>query len=167
MNRKGDIKIFIVKMYSSPPRKIFPSNKIVYIQIDEIWSIDLLNMSDYGNSIDRGYRYILVVFDNFSKCTWCNPLKNKYARTIKGEFSKKITTIKRKPNKIDSDRGREFDNNIFHTFLKPNNIHQYSRFFDDGPSIAKRVKKSIRNLLKKPIFEKRECIVDERNNISS
>ena len=34
------------------------------------------------------------------------------------------------------------------------NIHHYSRFTDKGPSIAERVIRSIRNLLKKPVFEK-------------
>jgi len=81
-------------------------------------------------------------------------LKNKYGQTIRDEFSKIISTTKRKPNKIESDRGREFYNNIFHTFLKHHNIHHYSRYSDKGPSIAERVNKSIRNLLKKPIFEK-------------
>ena len=34
------------------------------------------------------------------------------------------------------------------------NIQHYSRFTDKGPSIAERVNKTIRKLLKKPIFEK-------------
>ena len=39
---------------------------MVYNHIDEIWTIDLLDMSDYGTSNNRGYRYILVVIDTFS-----------------------------------------------------------------------------------------------------
>ena len=34
------------------------------------------------------------------------------------------------------------------------NIHHYSRFTDKGPSIAERVIGTLRNLLKKPVFEK-------------
>ena len=37
-------------------------------------------------------------------------------------------------------------------FLKSKNIQHYSRFTDKGPSIAERVIRTIRNLLKKPIF---------------
>ena len=33
-------------------------------------------------------------------------------------------------------------------------IHHYSRFTDKGPSIAERVIRNIRNLTKKPVFEK-------------
>ena len=34
------------------------------------------------------------------------------------------------------------------------NIQHYSRFTDKGPSIAERVIRTVRNLLKKPVFEK-------------
>ena len=36
--------------------------------------------------------------------------------------------------------------------MRSKNIHPYSRFTDKGPSIAERVIRTIRNLLKKPIF---------------
>ena len=39
-------KIFIDEIYSSPPRKNYPTNKIVHNHIDEIWSIDLADMID-------------------------------------------------------------------------------------------------------------------------
>ena len=147
-------KIFVDEIYSTPPRKNYPTNKIIYNHIDEIWSIDLADMIDYKFSNNKGFRYIFVIIDNFSKYLWCIPLKNKYSQTITNEFSNILTTSKRKPLKIESDRGAEFYNNIFQNFLKNKNIHHYSRFTDKGPSIAERDIKSFCNLLKKPIFEK-------------
>ena len=97
---------------------------------------------------------IFVVKDNYSKYLWCIPLKNKYSQTITNEFSNILTTSKRKPLKIESDRGTEFYNSIFQNFLKSKNIHHYSRYTDKGPSIAERLIGTIRNLLKKPVFEK-------------
>ena len=38
--------------------------------------------------------------------------------------------------------------------MKSKNIQHYSRYTDKGPSIAERVIRTIRNLLKKPVFEK-------------
>ena len=38
--------------------------------------------------------------------------------------------------------------------MKSKNIHHYSRFTDEGPSIAERVIRTVRNLIKKPVFEK-------------
>ena len=132
--------------------RIYPTNKVVYNNIDEIWSIDLADMIDYKISNNKGYRYIFIVIDNFSKYLWAIPLKNKYSQTITNEFLNILTTSKRKPDKIESDRGTEFYSSIFQNFLKNKNIQHFSRFTDKGPSIAERVIRTVRNLLKKPIF---------------
>ena len=92
------------------------------------------------------------MIDNFSKYLWAIPLKNKYSQTITNEFSNILSTSKRKPLKIESDRGSEFYNSIFQNFLKSKNIQHYSRYTDKGPSIAERVIRTVRNLLKKPVF---------------
>ena len=84
---------------------------------------------------------------------WGIPLKTKYSQTISNEFSNILTSSKRKPLKIESDRSTEFYNSIFQNFLRSKNIHHYSRFTDEGPSRAERVIGTIRNLLKKPVFE--------------
>ena len=152
--KKDLTKIFIDEIYSKPPRRNYPTNKIVYNHIDEIWSIDLADMIDYKISNNKGFRYIFIIVDNFSKYLWAIPLKNKYSQTITNEFSIIITTSKRKPLKLESDRGSEFYNSIFQNLLKSKNIQHYSRFTDKGPSIAERVIRTIRNLLKKPVFEK-------------
>ena len=94
------------------------------------------------------------MIDNFSKYLWAITLKNKYSQTITNEFSNILTASKRKPFKIESDRGSEFYNNIFQIFLKNKNIQHFSRFTDKGPIIAERVKRTVRNLLKNPVFEK-------------
>ena len=93
--------------------------------------------------------------DNYGKNLWAIPLENKCSQTIRSEFSNILTTSNRKLLKIESDRGSEFYNSIFKNFLKSKNIQHYSRFTDKGPWIAERVIRTIRNLLKKPIFEKR------------
>ena len=92
--------------------------------------------------------------DNFSKYLWAISLKNKNGQTITNEFSNILTTSKRKPIKLESDRGTEFYNSIFQNFLKVKVIHHYSRFTDKGSNIAERVIRIIRNLFKKPVFEK-------------
>ena len=154
MIKRDLTKIFIDEIYSKSPRKNYPTNKIVCNLVDEIWSIDLADFSEYKTSNNKGYRYIFIVIDNFSKYLWAIPLKNKYSQTITNEFSNIITTSKRIPNKLESDRGTEFYNGISQNFLKFKNIHHYSRYTDRGPSIAERVIRTLRNLLKKPVFEK-------------
>ena len=106
-------------------------------------------MIDYKTSNNKSCRYIFIFIDNFSKNLWAIPLKNKFSQTITDEFSKILTTSKRKPLKIESDRSTEFYNSIFQNLLKAKNIRHYSRFTDKGPSIAERVIITLRNFFKK------------------
>ena len=143
---------FIDEIYSKPPKKIYVTNKINIYHIDDTWSIDLLDLNDYGPKNNRGYRYCLIVIDNFSKYGWAIPIKNKNSQTIKDKFSHILD--KRKPKNLESDRGKEFYNSTFQNFLKLNNINHYSRYTDKGPSIVERFNRTIRDMVKKPIFLK-------------
>ena len=153
MSQKN-IKIFINEIYSKPPKKYYPTNKTDVYHIDDIWSLDILDLKDYGPENNRGYRYILVIIDNFSKYGWTVPLKNKNAITIKDSFENILISSKRKPNLIETDRGKEFYNNIFQDFLNKNNIKLYSRNSLCGAVFAERFNRTIRDLLKRPVFEK-------------
>ena len=154
MPKKDLIKIFIDEIYSKPPMRNYPTNKTKIKSIDDIWSSDLLDMNDYGIKNNKGYRYILVVIDNFSKFGWTIPLKNKYAQSITDAFSQIIKTSKRKPNLLETDDGKEYVNKIFNEFSINNSIKRYSRFTDKGAVFAERFNRTLRNLLKKPVFEK-------------
>ena len=149
-----NIKIFINEIYSKPPKKNYITNKTDVYYIDDIWSLDILDLKDYGPENNRGYRYILVIIDNFSKYGWTVPLKNKNAITIKDSFENILISSKRKPNLIETDRGKEFYNNIFQDFLNKNNIKLYSRNTSLGAVFAERFNRTIRDLLKRPVFEK-------------
>ena len=63
-------------------------------------------MNDYGPKNNRGYRYILVVVDKFSKFGWTIPLKNKYAQSITDAFSQIVKSSKRKPYFLETDDGK-------------------------------------------------------------
>ena len=81
-------------------------------------------------------------------------MKNNNSQTIANEVSSILTTSKRKPDEKESDRGAEFYNSIFRNFFKAKNNQHYSRYTDKVPSIAERVIRTIRDFLKKPVFEK-------------
>ena len=101
--KKDLIKTFIDEIYSAPPKQNHETNKLIYNHIDEIWSIDLADVIDYKISNNKGFRYIFVVLDNFSKYTWCIPLKNKNSKTITGEISNILTKSKRSPLNLERD----------------------------------------------------------------
>ena len=73
---------------------------------------------------------------------------------MKDSFENIIINSKRKPNLIESDRGKEFYNNFFQDFLNKNNIKLYSRSSSHGVVFAERFNRTIRDLLKKIVFER-------------
>ena len=89
-------------------------------------------------------------------CGWTIPLKNKNAQTIKDSCKIILLNSKRKPNLIETDRGGEIYNNNFQDFLNKNIIKLYSRNSSYGAVFAERFNRTIRDLLKKPVFEKRD-----------
>ena len=148
-----NINIFINDIYSKPQNRNYITNKTDVYHIDDIWSLDILDLKDYGPENNRGYRYVLVIIDNFSKFGWTVPLKNKSARKTKYSFESFLISSKRKPNLIETDRGNEFYNNILQDFLNKINIKLYSRNSSFGSVFAERFNRSIRDLLKKPVSE--------------
>ena len=73
--KKDTVKSFNDKIQSKPPKKNYPTKKIVNNHIDEIRSIDMMDMSDYKVLNNKWFRYIIVKIHNFSRYTWFIPLK--------------------------------------------------------------------------------------------
>ena len=55
------IKIFINEIYSKPPKKNHATKKTDVYHIDDIWSLDILDLKEYGPENNRGHRYVLVI----------------------------------------------------------------------------------------------------------
>ena len=112
------IRTFNNKRFSKPPKKNYENNKVIYNHFDETGNIDLADMIDYKISNNKGFRYVFVMIDNYSKFLWAIPVENKSNERITGDFSNILSTSKRSPLKIESDRGSEWYNSIFQNFLK-------------------------------------------------
>ena len=121
------IEIFINEIYFKLPKRSYITNKTDVYHIDDIWSLDILDLKDYGPENNRGYRYVLVIIDNFSKFGFTVSLKDKNPQTIKDPFENILSSSKRKPGLIETDRGKNIYNNTFQDFLNKNNIKLYSR----------------------------------------
>ena len=142
------------EIYSKPPKKNYLTNRTDVYHIDDIWGLGLLDLKNYGPENNRVYRYVSVIIDNFSKFGLTVLLKNKNAQTMKDSFENILITSKEKPNLIETDRGKEFYNNIFQKFLNNNNIKHYSSTPYLGVVFAERFNRTIKDLLKRPVFER-------------
>ena len=60
------INTFINKFYSKRPKKDYVTTRTDIYFFDNIWSLDILDLKDYGLEKNRGHRYVLVLNEDFS-----------------------------------------------------------------------------------------------------
>ena len=60
------------------------------------------------SKFNKGFRFLLRVFDIFGKYAWVVPLKDKKGISIVNAFQKILDKSERKPNKIWVDKKSEF-----------------------------------------------------------
>ena len=68
-----------------------------------------------------------------------------------------MKSSKRKPDLIDSDRGKIFYNSIFERFLSNNIIKLFPGNSSYGAVFAERFNRTIRDLLKRLVFERADA----------
>ena len=127
-----------------PLRHKFKTNRVMVEGIDDQWDADLMDMTFYASKND-GYNYILTVIDIFSKYAWLRPLKTKTSSEVKAAFE----SIKRKPNLLRTDKGKEFTSNIIEKFFKTAGIHHFVTQNVGKANYAERVIKTIKNHLQR------------------
>ena len=127
--------------FSKPPNWCHSTNKTDVYHIDDIWSLDHLDSKDWSPENFKGYRYILVEIDIFSIFGLTFALKNKIDQTVTDTFEKIFINSKRKQNLIQTDRGKDFNSNLFKNFLINNSIEHYSRNTSLGAVFSERFKK--------------------------
>src|SRR6185436_20583702 len=71
----------------------FPRRKTFAKGIDDLWQIDIIDLSYLGRYND-GYRYLLMCIDVFSKYGRIEPLKTKTGVDVKNAFAKMIEVRK-------------------------------------------------------------------------
>ena len=79
------------------------------------------------------------------------PLKDKSGNSTTTAFKSFIEKAK-KPDKIWSDRGKEFYNKTFLDFLKEQNIHIYSTHSDLKAVFVERFNRTLLDLIKEPMY---------------
>ena len=107
-----------------PIKRNFTRRRVIANHIDEIWCSDLVEMQQFSKW-NKGYRYLLMVLDVFSKYGWIVPLKDKKGETVAEAF-KKIFKEGRKPQYLWTDKGKEYYNKHVKELLDKNKITLYS-----------------------------------------
>lgn len=113
--RTKELKDIIAKQKTAQIHKNFRKTQkslghIVSFAKNNKWNLDLSDMSAYSAQ-NRGYKFILLGVDIFSRKAFAQPLKNKSEKEVTIAFNKMIES--EKPKVVTSDSGSEFTNNQF------------------------------------------------------
>ena len=125
-----------------PIRRNFPQRRVVVKHIDDTWCSDLVEMQKFSKW-NKGYRYLLMVLDVFSKYGWIVPLKDKKGETVAAAF-KKIFSEGRKPKRLWVDKGKEYYNKSVKELLESKGIEMYSTENEEKSMICERWNRTIK-----------------------
>jgi hypothetical protein len=143
--KQNEVKEFLdtVDTYTlhKPIRKKFETRRVYVKGIDDQFQADLVEMREFSKEND-GYNYLLTVIDCFSKYAWGKPIRNKTAEEIIKSFDEIFK--ERKPLKLQTDKGKEFKNKKFQSFLKEHNVIWFSTDSEFKASIVERFNRTLK-----------------------
>ena len=126
-----------------PIMKKFKKRIVIANNVDDIWSADLVEMIPFAK-YNKGYKYILMVIDLFSRYGWAVPLKTKTGREVADTFKSLIKNSNHKPAMLWVDHGREFWNKNMQDVLKKNDIKLYTTENEEKASVVERWNRTIK-----------------------
>ena len=126
-----------------PARKSYPRNRVMVSGIDIQWQADLADLSSLSK-FNQGYRYILTCIDIFSKYAWAIPLKTKSASSLLSAFQKLLSSG-RKPIKLQTDMGTEFNNQNLQDFLREKDIRFFTTYNETKASVVERFNRTLKS----------------------
>ena len=130
------------KLHKFQRRRVYSPN------LDRIWTADLLDIQKYKRQ-NKGYTFILIVLDIFSRYAWARPLKKKTGLEVSKAFQDIFTVSGRKCIRLWCDRGTEFYNRTLQHLLSSNNITLYSTHNEPKATIAERFIRTLRSKMER------------------
>ena len=123
----------------------FRKRRVIVHNVDDIWCSDLVEMQKLSKW-NKGYKYLFMVLDLFSKYGWIVPLKTKTGLEVSGAFGSIFR--KAKPKKLWVDKGKEYYNKNVLDLLAKNNIEIYSTE-NEKSSVCERWNRTIKEKMYK------------------
>ena len=142
MSEEENWQVKLADELHKPIKQNFTRRRVIANHIDEIWCSDLVEMQQFSKW-NKGYRYLLMVLDVFSKYGWIVPLKDKKGETVAEAF-KKIFKESRKPQYLWTDKGKEYYNKHVKELLDKNKITLYSTENEEKSSVCERWNRTIK-----------------------
>ena len=110
-----------------PVKHKFPRRRVIVGGINHQWQADLVDVSRLSKFND-GIKFLLTCIDVFSKKAWVVPLKDKTGATIVVAFQSIADPL---PSRLQTDKGTEFLNHKFQSWLKDKGVHFFTTENED------------------------------------
>ena len=120
--------------------------------VDEQFDADLMSVGNLSKEND-GIRFLLFVIDIFSRFLWVKPLKDKTAKSVLSAM--KEVFKERKPIKLRSDKGGEFNNRWFKEYMKDKHVHYFVTQNAPKANYVERVQRTFRVMMYRMMRQKR------------
>lgn len=143
-NNVSDAKRQVVDELHKQTRINFPRRKTIIKSFDDLFQVDLVEMIPYSKE-NKGFKYILVVINCFSKYVWTIPLKNKTGPEVSTAMEKVLK--EQTPKNLQTDAGLEFFNKHFEKLMKKYGINHYNVFSEKKAAIVERVNRTLKNMM--------------------
>ena len=104
-----------------PSKRRYATGPYRVAKIDDQWQVDLVEMTEFA-AVNDNFKYLLTCIDLFSRFAWARGLKNEESNSVLMAFRDIIDDSGRKPKKLQSDAGKEFQNRHFQHYLNVNGI---------------------------------------------
>lgn len=132
-----------------PAKQAFDRNPIVVSRMDEQWQADLLFLPELAPFNNNIFCHLLVI-DILTRFLWIEPMRNKTGGECTSAFKTVLTRASpRKPEKLQTDDGKEFFNSEFQNLMKRFNIDHFSTKSDLKAAVAERAIKTIKEKIYK------------------
>ena len=122
----------------------FPRRKTISQGIDDVWQIDLCDLSKLSRFNSR-YKFLLTVIDVFSRYAFVRPLKNKTGLEVSKALENIFEIEQRKPLKLGFDEGLEFYNRNVKALLDKHQIKSYSVYSDTKMAMVERFNRTLKS----------------------
>ena len=127
-----------------PARKNFGRNPTYVKGIDHQWQADLADMQGLKRD-NNGFNYIMTVIDVFSKKAWAIPVKTKSSKDMLVAFKELFhESDPRKPERIQTDAGKEFLNKEVQGFLKQKGVKHFYSNSDKKAAVVERFNRTLK-----------------------
>ena len=127
-----------------PAKRRSVRNRTYVAGINAQWQVNLADMQAITRQ-NMGARYLLTVIDVFSKYAWVALVKSNNAAAVTEAFRQILSAAAlRHPNRLQTDKGKEFVNASFAALIKRHNIQNFASESDQKAAVVERFNRTIK-----------------------